>query len=124
MKIIQSNFGTIKVIDPVVPDSRTTAQGTYGKFAAQIASGGRVKYRGAGLVDYGPTGVRQGYAEKKPRGGQKKPEKIETLRKLIAEANAGMKYFTWETIAARMNITRDAAYMLAKKKQSSAAGFL
>ena len=62
MKIIQSNFGTIKVIDPVVPDSRTTAQGTYGKFAAQIASGGRVKYRGAGLVDHGPAGVRQGYA--------------------------------------------------------------
>jgi len=67
------------------------------------------------LVDHGPSGVRQGYAEKKPRGGQKKPEKIETLRKLIAEANAGMKYFTWETIAARMNVTRDAAYMLAKK---------
>ena len=65
MKIIQSNFGTIKVIDPVVPDSRTTAQGTYGKFAAQIASGGRVKYRGAGLVDHGPAGVRQGYAEKR-----------------------------------------------------------
>ena len=61
MKIIQSNFGTIKVIDPVVPDSRTTAQGTYGKYAAQIASGGRVKYQGAGLVDHGPEGVRQGY---------------------------------------------------------------
>ena len=62
MKIIQSNFGTIKVIDPVVPDARTTAQGTYGKYAAQIASGGRVKYQGAGLVDHGPEGVRQGYA--------------------------------------------------------------
>ena len=63
MKIIQSNFGNIRVIDPVVPDSRTTAQGTYGKYAAQIASGGRVKYQGAGLVDHGPKGVRQGYAE-------------------------------------------------------------
>ena len=62
MKIIQSNFGTIKVIDPVVPDSRTTAQGTYGKYATQIASGGRVKYQGAGLVDHGPAGVRQGFA--------------------------------------------------------------
>ena len=65
MKIIQSNFGTIKMIDPVVPDSRTTAQGTYGKYAEQIASGGRVKYQGAGLVEHGPEGVRQGYAGKK-----------------------------------------------------------
>ena len=27
--------------------------------------GGRVKYQGAGLVDHGPEGVRQGYAEKR-----------------------------------------------------------
>ena len=63
MKIIQSNFGTIRVIDSVVPDSRTKTRGIYGKYAAQIASGGRVKYQGAGLVDHGPAGVRQGYAE-------------------------------------------------------------
>ena len=31
----------------------------------QFEQGGRVKYQGAGLVDHGPEGVRQGYAEKR-----------------------------------------------------------
>ena len=81
MKIIQSNFGTIKVIDPVVPDSRTTTQETYGKYAAQIASGGRVKYRGAGLVDHGPAGVRQGYKYAGP------VKLIETFKTLMKKPN-------------------------------------
>ena len=90
MKIIQSNFGTIKVIDPVVPDSRTTAQGIYGKYAAQIATGGRVKYQGAGLVDHGPAGVRQGYAAVKE--SERLPDKIKQKNITAWENKTGGKW--------------------------------
>ena len=118
MKIIQSNFGTIKVIDPVVPDSRTTAQGTYGKFATQIASGGRVKYRGAGLVDHGPAGVRQGYAEKR-----KSPVKIneETFKKidtLIAEAKKAGK------VLGKKGLGEGLGYKVVEKGKTSGQGGL
>ena len=90
MKIIQSNFGTIKVIDPVVPDSRTTAQGIYGKYAAQIATGGRVKYQGGQLVDHGPAGVRQGYAAVKE--SERLPDKIKQKNITAWENKTGGKW--------------------------------
>ena len=36
----------------------------YESWFDSFEQGGRVKYRGAGLVDHGPAGVRQGYAGK------------------------------------------------------------
>ena len=63
----------------------------------QYLQGGRVKYRGAGLVDHGPEGVRQGYANDSPmaRPGnvaykfRKDPPSIINLKQLLNKLEPG-----------------------------------
>ena len=84
----------------------------------QYLQGGRVKYRGAGLVDHGPEGVRQGYAEKR-----KSPVKIneETFKKidtLIAEAKKAGK------VLGKKGLGEGLGYKVVEKGKTSGQGGL
>ena len=88
MKIHEWNEMNRWLVRPADPEPDILAN-----FPETFKKGGRVKYQGAGLVDHGPAGVRQGYAEKRKSPVKINEELFEKIDNFVANSEGTLREY-------------------------------